>query len=109
MGEAPPLFGGKFRKNSVFDEKNQWMDGWMRTLVRGREPSLRYIHWPLLPPPSHYSRALGRVIPTNNQSTVINTEPVLFEPYSIGLLMVQLQLQLPVKESTINCSIQFVQ
>ena len=51
-----------------------WMDGWMRTSVRGREPFLRYIHWPLLPPPSHYSRALGRVIPTTNQSTVANTQ-----------------------------------
>ena len=30
-----------------------WMDGWMRTSVRGRKPSLRIIHWPLLPPPIH--------------------------------------------------------
>ena len=30
-----------------------WMDGWMRTSVRGFNPSLRNIHWPLLPPPSH--------------------------------------------------------
>ena len=30
-----------------------WMDGWMRTLVRGFNPSLRNIHWPLFPPPSH--------------------------------------------------------
>ena len=30
-----------------------WMDGWMLTTVHGREPSLRIIHWPLFPPPSH--------------------------------------------------------
>ena len=41
------------------------LDGWM---VRGSDPSLRIIHWPLIPPPSHAGSALGRVIPTNKPS-----------------------------------------
>ena len=31
-----------------------WMDGWMRTSVHGSDPSLKIIHWPLIPPRSHF-------------------------------------------------------
>ena len=80
-----------FIQHSLFHAHGPWMDGWMLTTVRGREPSLRIIHWPLLPPPSHLGNALGRVSPTNKPShsckysTGVNLT-VLF------LLMVQLQL-----------------
>ena len=82
-----------------------WMDGWMRTSVHGCNPSLRNIHWPLIPPPCPTGSALGRVIPTNRlihgckYSTGVNLT-------ILGLLV--MQLQLPDKESITNFSILFV-
>ena len=37
-----------------------WMDGWMRTSVLGSDPSLRIIHWPLIPPRSHWVQRFGQ-------------------------------------------------
>ena len=41
-------------------EVDGWMDGWMRTSVLGSDPSLRIIHWPLIPPRSHWVQRFGQ-------------------------------------------------
>ena len=58
LSRKQPIFGLKTPGTntkffSQFPNIYGWMDGWMRTSVRGFNPSLRNIHWPLLPPPSH--------------------------------------------------------
>ena len=71
LGSSSPQSSNRFASNVVavlfkrlFFLDVMLMDGWMRTLIHGSDPSLKIIHWPPIPPLSH--KALGRVIPAKN-------------------------------------------